>query len=107
MYPDRRHPEFMAWMLEKAKEGPRPCDGCDRWRTLDRAHLIAEGSAGDDIGNVVLLCRICHDRQEKRTDAFIAETGRDLCARAAGYAAIFLRSRLTVDPPHRAPTGLP
>ena len=84
MYPHRRHPEFMRWMLDKTTER-RPCDGCGRWCWLERAHLVAKGSAGYDCGNVSLLCAPCHNSQEKRTDAWIAETGVDLYAIAREY----------------------
>ena len=84
LFPHRRHPKFMAWMLAKAEAG-QACDGCGRWRSLDRAHLVAEGSGGDDLGNVVLLDRECHTASEKRVDAWIAETGVDLYEIARNY----------------------
>ena len=84
MYPHKRHPKFMAWMLEKCRER-RPCDGCGRWRWLERAHLVAKGSGGNDCGGVSLLCRSCHMASEKRVDAWIAETGRDLYTIARKY----------------------
>lgn len=89
-FPARRHPEFMRWMRAKCKEGPRPCDGCRRWRWLERAHLKSRVSGGNDLGGVCLLCRTCHEAQEKRTDAWIAETGVDLWARAREYEREFL-----------------
>ncbi len=85
MYPHKRHPKFMAWMYRKMKESPRPCDGCGRWRWTVRCHLDAKGNGGWDLGNVVLMDPTCHDRQEKRTDRFIEETGVDLWARAREY----------------------
>ncbi len=77
-------------MYRKMKEGPRPCDGCGRWRWTVRCHLDAKGSGGADLGNVVLMDPTCHDQQEKRTDAWIADHGVDLWARAAEYAREFV-----------------
>ena len=89
-FPHRRHPEFMKWMRAKCEDGPRPCDGCKRWRYLERAHLVAKGSGGYDVGNIALLCTACHTTSEKRVDAWIAETGRDLYAIAREYEREFL-----------------
>lgn len=57
---------------------------------MHRAHLRAKGSAGDDLWNVVLLCALCHALQEKRAEAFCAELGVDLFAKAAGHTERFL-----------------
>ena len=88
-FPHKRQPKFMRWMLAKAKEGARECDGCGRWRWTVRAHLDPKGNGAPDIGNVVLLCDgpgdTCHRLQEKRTDAFISESGRDLYAKGRRY----------------------
>ncbi len=83
-FPKRRNPKFMSWILEKCRER-RPCDGCQRWRWLERAHLAAKGSGGYDAGNLALLCSSCHEASEKRVDAWIAETGVDLYERAREY----------------------
>ena len=83
-FPKRRDPEFMAWMLARLLEWLL-CDAeCGR-RAKDRARLDAKGNGGDDRNNVVLLCVTCHRRQEKRTGAFIRETGIDLRAKARGW----------------------
>ena len=94
LFPHRRHPKFMRWMLVKLKEGPRECDGCGRWRWTVRCHLDAKGNGGWDLGNVVLMCDgpgdTCHRKQEKRTDAFISESGRDVYEIAREYEREFL-----------------
>lgn len=90
MYPHRRHAAFMKWMAAKCKEGPRPCDGCKRWLSLERCHLVAKGSGGYDLGNVVLMDPDCHDRQEQRVEEFEREIGVDLHAKARAYAEQFL-----------------
>ena len=78
----------MAWMLARLLEWPL-CDvECGR-RAKDRAHLIAKGSGGNDRDNVVLLCVTCHGRQEKRTGAFIRETGIDLRAKARRWTECY------------------
>ena len=83
-FPKRRDPEFMAWMLARLLEW-LPCDAeCGR-RAKHRSHLYPKGNGGYDRHNVVLLCRTCHGRQEKRTKAFIKERGVDLFAKAKGW----------------------
>ncbi len=89
-FPGQRQPEFMAWMLAKAKEEPRPCDGCKRWRWTVRCHLDAKGRGAPDLSNTVLMCDgpgdTCHRIQEKDTARFCERLGVDLWARAAEYA---------------------
>ncbi len=88
------------WLGEYAKN-PHRCDGCGWFTHLSRCHLLAKGSGGRVVDNIALLCEQeivdtdlgplaiagCHTLQEKRTDAFIAETGRDLYASARGHTA--------------------
>lgn len=62
-----------------------PCGG-----PIEAAHLIPRSRAGvfapDGRPNLVPLCGYAHHpRQEKRTDAFIAETGVDLWAKARRF----------------------
>ena len=87
MYPHKRQPEFMGWM--GSKPNPDNCDGCKRWRWLAVAHIIPRSQGGEDQGNAVRLCDgpgdTCHRKQEKRTDAFISESGRDLHEIAREY----------------------
>ena len=56
LFPHKRQPKFMAWMLEKCSER-RPCDGCGQWHWLERAHLKPRGSGGADLSNLALLCK--------------------------------------------------
>ena len=79
-------------MLAKAKEGPRPCDGCKRWRWTVRCHLDAKGNGGPDLGNVVLMDPTCHDRQEKKTEKFEREMSVDLRGKAQRYAEQYDRA---------------
>ena len=79
LFPHKRQPKFMAWMLEKCSER-RPCDGCGQWHWLERAHLKPRGSGGADLSNLALLCNPCHRTSEKRVDAWIAKHGVDLYA---------------------------
>ena len=88
------------WLGNYART-PRACDGCGRTARLSRAHLWAKSRGGRVVGNIVLLCEQesvdtvlgtlaivgCHNLQEKRTDAFIMETGRNLYATARGHTA--------------------
>ena len=67
-----------------------PCGG-----PIEAAHLIPKGREGyvttDGRGNIAALCRTHHTGprgQEKRTDAFIAETGVDLWRWAAEFYRI-------------------
>ncbi len=103
MFPGQRQPEFMAWMYWKMKAGPRPCDGCKRWRWTVRAHLDPKGRGAPDEWNVCLLCPSCHSASEKRVDAWIAETGIDLWAKAASWTRDFPGLLLTPDPSLPAP----
>ena len=89
MFPHMRQPEFMRWMYRKMKEGPRPCDGCGRWRWTVRAHLDPKGNGAPDLGNVALICDgpgdTCHRVQEKDTERFCERSSRDLYQRAREY----------------------
>lgn len=78
----------MAWLRVQLVCGV-PCDACGG-RATDRAHLEARGSGGYDRLNVVLLCRRCHERQEKRTDLFCKEIGVDLWVRAAQWDNLYV-----------------
>ena len=69
----------MQWLL--------PCDGCAIHKWVTRAHLIPRSRGGHDCYNIALLCIPCHRAQEKRTDAYIAETGVDLYEKAAAHTA--------------------
>ena len=61
------------WM-KPLTESQGPCDcECGRWGYRQRAHLHAKGSGGHVVNNIVMLIPACHDRQEKRTNAFMAE----------------------------------
>jgi hypothetical protein len=81
----------MAWMLLQAQNGA-PCEldtpECDYWPggMAERAHLDAKSSAGDDKGNVCLLCHKHHELQEKRTEWFERRFDIDLRARARRWA---------------------
>ena len=76
------------WWLGKLTKGQRlPCDGCGVYRYLFRCHLLAKGSGGRVIDNIVLLDIGCHDRQEKKTEKYEAEMGVDLHAKARGHTA--------------------
>jgi len=87
-FPKRRDRRYMIWLLEQLKLGAR-CDGeCGR-PAEHRAHLIPKGSGGDDRLNVALLCGRCHERQEKRVQAYIDETGNDLFWKAARWDNLY------------------
>ncbi len=75
------------WLGELAKGQPRRCDGCGAWRYLFRCHLLAKGSGGRVIDNIVLLDIACHEQQEKRTALYEAEHDVDLYAKARGHTA--------------------
>ena len=91
---------FFAWLGRKIRLERLSCDGCGRIAWQHRAHLDAKGNGGHDLNNIALLCptnpfllrKGCRQRQEKRTDAFMAELaaeGRpaDLYAKARGHTA--------------------
>ena len=79
-------PEDKAYW-EWFKKQRYPCDVCGQ-RLADAAHLTPRSSGGKDRNNTVYLCRNrmeansahkgCHERQEKRTDAFILECNKPL-----------------------------
>ena len=75
------------WMGERARGVRLPCDGCGAWRYLFRCHLLAKGSGGRVLNNIVLLDLGCHDAQEKRTEKYEAEMNVDLHAFAAAHTA--------------------
>ena len=81
------------WMGELARGVRLPCDGCGRWAYLSRCHLLAKSRGGRVLNNISLLCEDtpcipgCHDRQEKNTERFIAQTGVDLWVKAHGHTA--------------------
>ena len=55
-FPKRRDPAFLNWMSEHC------CVICGH-PGCDPAHLKSRGAAGDDVGNVVPLCRKHHTEQ--------------------------------------------
>ena len=76
------------WMGQLARGQRLPCDGCGKtlaW--LLRCHLLARGSGGRVIDNIVLLDVPCHESQEKRTAKYEAEHNVDLPAIAAAHTA--------------------
>ena len=60
------------------------CLICQR-SPVDPAHLKTRGSGGDDLNNVVPLCRFHHDQQEGHTAAFQQKYGTNLDWHARWY----------------------
>ena len=81
------------WLRELTRDQRLPCDGCGVWRYLFRCHVLAKSRGGRVLNNIALLCEDtpcipgCHDREEKNTERFIAQTGVDLYAIAAAHTA--------------------
>lgn len=63
----------------------QPCAACGS-SPSECAHLTPRSRCGT-WRDICPLCASCHVRQEKRTEAFIAETGVDLWAAAAAHVA--------------------
>ena len=57
-FPGRRDPEFMAWFREMCGIRYYNCKVCGE--RAEPHHVVSVGAGGDDIGNVVPLCRPCH-----------------------------------------------
>ena len=78
-FPKRRDLHYLAWIRE------REC--CVPWCRIlaEPAHLKTRGAGGDDLWNIVPLCRRHHREQEGRTRAFETQYGLDLTALAAQY----------------------
>lgn len=82
-FPDRRDPDYMAYLAIQIELGAR-CDGCCGALAAVRAHGVPRSRGGADRGNVALLCRTCDVASEKRWAAWSADVpGRpDLFERA-------------------------
>jgi 5-methylcytosine-specific restriction endonuclease McrA len=94
LFPRRRDLAYWRWLGEELARG-RLCDACGMRRAMARAHLVPRSRGGGDRDNVVLLCDGpgggCHRRQEKRTEAFVRETGVDLWAVARAHTERYER----------------
>lgn len=93
---DKAYFDALGQLLTEA--GRLRCDGCARQAYCSRAHLNPRSRGGCDRNNIALLCESepgytndyvtvpdvigCHPQQEKQTEAFVAETGVDLWAKA-------------------------
>ena len=75
------------WLAKLTYGERKPCDGCGVWGYLFRCHLLARGSGGRVIDNIVLLDFMCHNKQEKQTAKYEAEMGVNLYAIAAAHTA--------------------
>lgn len=88
-FPRRHDKAYWDWLGERVRIG-WPCDGCGYYWSLFRSHLKPRSRGGDDRNNACLLCFDCDRRQEKRTEAFCAEIGVDLWAKAWAHTDRFL-----------------
>lgn len=98
LFPKRREPRYWKWCGEQVKCGV-PCDNCGLYPANSRAHLIPRSLGGDDLWNIAFLCSgpgscFCHERSEKRADAFVREDDNsDLYAIARAHTARYLAER--------------
>lgn len=70
-----RDPDYELWIEDQ------PCLICRR-RPVDPAHIRPRSLGSPDRGNLVPLCRACHDAQEGRTAVFERQHGISLAALA-------------------------
>ena len=87
-FPKRRNAEYLAWIRQQ------PCIfgslAAIGWikpqeTRTEAAHIRTRGAGGDDLWNVVPMCRDHHQEQEGRTREFETRYGIDLIALAADY----------------------
>lgn len=75
--------EFIQWIKRFS------CLVCNYWPT-DAAHVISRGANGDDVGNVVSLCRACHTTQHAiGIKTFCQRYNVDLEKKAGEYAELY------------------
>lgn len=78
-FPKRRDYDYQSWIRQK------PCIICGT-TPVDGAHVKTKGSGGDDVGNMVPLCRTHHMEQEGRTREFEKRHQISLSLLARGFA---------------------
>lgn len=96
-FPKRRDLAYMRWCLEELERGVL-CDMCGQRRANARAHVIPRSRGGADRDNIVFSCQgpgsnLCHERSEKRAEAFCAETGVHLFAIARDWTLRYEREK--------------
>lgn len=90
-YPNRRDWGYWQW-LDTYRYHER-CFVCRDIR-VERCHIIAKGSGGYDVNNIVFLCRAHHEKSEKRMPAFCEEVGmylEDVQAEACRLYITYIR----------------
>lgn len=77
-FPKRRNLAYQRWIRR------HKCLICGR-QPVDGAHVKTKGSGGDDVDNMVPLCREHHQKQEGRNKAFNQRYNIDLRAVAKEF----------------------
>lgn len=85
-FANRRHPAFAAWVRSGLCLIGEQCFGTG----VEACHVTSRGAGGDDLGNLVPMCRAHHREQHQiGIRSFERKYGVDLKAHAKHLAAIF------------------